>query len=72
MRNFSIKETYVDKDDPFLVILDATSFAICSTTNGLKFNSPVQLVFFCDMILPIKHKVDRELIRQQNQTKIIK
>ena len=27
-----------------------------------------QLVFDCDMFLPIKHKVDWELIRQKNQT----
>ena len=27
-----------------------------------------QLVFGCDMIFPIKHKVDWELIRQRKQT----
>ena len=31
-----------------------------------------QLIFGCDMILPIKHKVNRELIRQKNQAHINK
>ena len=32
--------------------------------------SPGQLIFGRDKILPIKHKVDWELIRQQKQTQI--
>ena len=38
----------------------------------LKGYSPGQLMFGRDMILLIKHKLDWELIRQQNQEKINK
>ena len=48
------------------------AFAILSTENVLKGYIPGQLVFGRDMILLIKHKVDWQLIRQQNQTKINK
>ena len=50
----------------------AAAFGIHSTTNRLKGYSPGKLVFVRDMILPIKHKVDRELIRQRNQTQMNK
>ena len=43
-----------------------------STSNSLKGYSPVQLVFCRDIFVPIKYKVDWELIRQQKQTQINK
>ena len=52
--------------------LSAAESTINSTTNMLRFYSPVQLVFGCDMILPIKYKVDWELIHQQKKRKINK
>ena len=45
-------------------------FAIHSTTNRQKYYSPVQLIFGRDIILPIKHRVHWELIRQQKQMQI--
>ena len=69
---FNISKTYVDEDDPWLVILAAAAFGICSTENGLKGYSPVKLSFGRDMILPIKHKVGWELMHHQNQTKVNK
>ena len=49
------------------------NFNITQTyANRLKGYIPVQLVFGCDMILPIKHKVDRELICHQKQRHINK
>ena len=68
MRTVKIKETYDNEDDPWLGILEAPAFAISSTTNRSKGYSTVQLVFIHDMILPIKHEVDWELICPQNQT----
>ena len=65
-------QTYVDEDEPWLGILAASEFAIFSTTNRLKGYSPGQLVFGRDIIILIKHTVDWELIRQQNQTQIDK
>ena len=68
VQTFKITKTYVEKDNPWSVNLTAAEFAIHSTTNRLKGYSLGQLVFGCDMIIPIKHTVDWELIRQQNQT----
>ena len=53
-------------------IFSAASFAIFSTTNGIKGYSPGQLLFGSDKILPIKHMVRWKLIRQWKQTKINK
>ena len=58
VRTYNIKETYVDKDDPWLGILAASEFASFSTENSLKGYNPGQFVFGYDMILPIKHTVD--------------
>ena len=60
------------KDDPWSVILAAAEFSIRSTKTWLKGYIPVQLVFGHDIILPIKHKVYWELIRQQKQPQINK
>ena len=72
MRTYGTNKTYVYEDDQILVILTAAAFAICATANRLKYYSPGQLLFFCDIILPIKHTVDWEFIRQRNQTQINK
>ena len=72
MRDFDIKETYVNEDDPWLIILAVSSFAIISTTSRLKGYSPGQLLFGSDMIIPIKHNVDWEVIHQQKDTPINK
>ena len=45
VRIFKINETYAEKDDPYSVVLEASAFAIFSTTNCLKGYSPVQLLF---------------------------
>ena len=62
-------QCYVDKYDRWLGILAALEFVIISTTNRMKGYSPVQLIFIRDIILPIKHMVHWELIRQKNQKK---
>ena len=51
-------------------ILAAAAFSILSTTNSQNVYSPIQFIFGRDIIFPIKHRVDWELIRQQNQTQI--
>ena len=48
----------------------AAAFAILSTTSRQKGYSPGQLVFGRDIILPIKHRVDWDLIYQKKQTQI--
>ena len=67
---FKIKDNCVDEDDPWQGILAAAAFIIISTENMLNGNGQVQLVFGCDTILLRKHKVDCELICQQEQTQI--
>ena len=70
VQNFNISETYVEKYDTWWGILAVAAFEIFSTTNRLRCYSLGQLVFGCDMILPIKHKSDWELIHQIKQKKI--
>ena len=69
---FNISQTYVDENDPWTGILAVAVFSIISKTNRLKGYSPGQSLFDRDMILPIKHRVDWEIIYQQNQAQISK
>ena len=55
-----------------MAILAAAVFAIFSTTNNQKCYSTVQLIFGRDMILPIKHMVDWEIIYQKNHMQMNK
>ena len=71
VRTFNIStQTYVEKNYPRKGILAAAAFGICSTTNRKKCYSPGKLIFVHDIILPIKHRVDWELIRQKKQAQI--
>ena len=70
VQNFNITETYVYEDDPWSLIMAATSFGILSTINSLNCLSLEKLVFGNNMVLLIKHKVNWELICQQNQAQI--
>ena len=73
VRTFNISnQTYVDKDDPWTGILSATVFAISSRTNRKKGYSPGQLIFGRDTILPIKCRVDCELICHRKQAQMKK
>ena len=66
MRTHNIQDIFIDKDDTWLVNLSAAEFSVISATNGLKDYSPGKSVFGRDMIIPIKHTVDWELIHHQN------
>ena len=71
VQTFNIStQTYVDKNDPWMGILAAAAFVVLSKTNRKNVYSLGQLIFVHDTILPIKHRVDWELIRQQKQTQI--
>ena len=52
--------------------MDAAEFATRSITNRSKGYSPGKLLFLCDMILPIKHKLDCKLTYHKKQTQINK
>ena len=53
-----MKYTYIDKDGPWLGILEATAFVIHSITNNLKGYTMNLLIFGHDMIIPIKYTAD--------------
>ena len=72
VRTYNISKTFIDKYDPWSVILAEAAFVIISTKNRIKVHSPGQLIFGRDTILPIEHTVDWELLRQRNQTQINK
>ena len=55
--NFNITQSYADEDDPWSGILAVAAFSIRSARHKIKFYSPGQLIFVCDIILPIKHTV---------------
>ena len=54
---YNIKDTYVDKDDPWSGILAPAIIEIISTKNRLKGYTLVQLVFGNYFILPFKYKL---------------
>ena len=58
VRALNVQQTYVGKNDPWMGILAAAAFIICSTTSIQKGYSRGQLIFGRDMILPIKHRMD--------------
>ena len=64
VRTFNISQTYIDKNYLWTVILSAAAFEMFSTTNRKKFYSPGQLLFGRDMIIPMEHNVDWELMHQ--------
>ena len=65
VRDFNVHQTYINENDPRKGIWAAAEFSIQSTTSRNIFYSPGQLIFGHDMIIPIKHRVDWGLIRQQ-------
>ena len=72
VQTYKITQNYVDEYKLWSVILDVADFAIFSTKNRIEGYILGQLIFVCDMILPIKHTVDWELIHQKTQTQINK
>ena len=69
VRTFNIStHNYVDQNYLWTVILAASVFSISSTNNRQKGYSLGQLIFFHNIILLIKHRVNWELIREQKQT----
>ena len=68
VHTYNIKNTYVYKDDPFMGILSDVEFSVWSTSDRLKVYTSIKIRFGRDMIIPIKHKMDWELICQKSVT----
>ena len=58
MQTCKLKYTYLDEDTFWLGILAAAEFENLSANNRLKGYCTGQLLFVCDIILPIKHMVN--------------
>ena len=67
VRMYNIQETYVDDADPWMGILSAYAFIVCSMYHSVKGKRPGQLVFGQDMILPISKVDNWRYIRQHEQ-----
>ena len=51
VNTFNLQKSYLDEDDPWSGILEATSFSVQSTYHTMLQAITGQLVFGCDMIL---------------------
>ena len=67
----NITQTYFGTDEIWPVILAAAVLEIIMTKNRLKRYIPEQVVFYCDTIILITHKVHWELICQRKYAKLI-
>ena len=72
LRTYNLHETYSDDADPWMGILVADAFAVRSTYHRTKGNSPDQVVFGRDMILPINHIADWKYMNQRKQVQMEK
>ena len=63
---------YLDSDDPWLGILAAAAFAMCSTYHTTLHVMPGQLIFGRDMILNMQYLADWTVIKAHKQQLICK
>ena len=70
VRTYNLQGNYLDKDDPWMVILSVTVFEIRSTVHTLKGYTSGQLIFGRYMVLPIKHISNWKLIPHRKQAQI--
>ena len=69
---FELDNIELDKDDPFAGLVSAVGFAIQSTYHTTLKSTPGQLVFGRDMIFPIEHIADWQMIKHRKQQLINK
>ena len=73
IRSFKLQDNpYLDSDDPWLGILAAASFAMCSTYHTTLRAMPGQLIFGRDMILNTQYLADWTAIKAHKQQLIHK
>ena len=73
IRSFKLQDNpYLDLDDPWLGILAAASFAMCSTYHTTLRAMPDQLIFGRDMILNTQYLADWTAIKAHKQQLIHK
>jgi transposase InsO family protein len=67
IQTFELESNYLDEDDLWKGILNATDFAVRSTFHTSLQSTPGQLVFGRDMIFNIQHIANWEFIKQRKQ-----
>ena len=73
IRHFELQDNpYIDMDDPWLGILAAAAFAMCSMYHDTLHAMPGQLIFGRDMILNMQHLADWTAIKARKQQLIHK
>jgi transposase InsO family protein len=72
LRTFELENNYLDDNDPWKGILNATAFTVQFTFHTTLQNTTGQLVFGRDMKLNIIHEADWEYICPRKQTIILK
>ena len=73
IRSFKLQvNPYLDSDDPWLGILAAASFAMCSMYHTTLHAMPGQLIFGIDMILNMQYLADWTAIKAHKQQLIHK
>ena len=73
IRSFEFQDNpYLDSDDPWLGILAAASFAMCSTYHATLRAMPGQLIFGRDVILNMQYLADWTAIKACKQQLICK
>ena len=68
---YNLQQIYVYKNEPWVGMLSSAALKMRATANNLKSYTPVQLIFVCDLILPIIYNAYWLLIYQQNQSNIV-
>jgi hypothetical protein len=72
IRTYQVEDIDLDEDDPFAGLVSAVGFAVRSTYHTTLQSTPGQLVFGRDMIFPIQHIADWQLIKNRKQKLIDK
>jgi hypothetical protein len=69
---FEVENQLIDEADPWLGILSAVAWAVCSAHHAASQSTPGQLVFGRDMIWDAAHVADWQCAKQRKQTLINK
>ena len=72
IKTFEVQDRDMDEEDPWIGILSAVAWAICSTYHTTMQATPGQLVFGRDMIWNLPHIADWRYIQQRKQDLINK
>jgi len=72
LRTFQLESAEHDEDDPWTPYLASVAWAVRSTYHTILNATPGQLVFGCDMVLPIQFQADWARIKLRKQETIDK